>query len=854
MKAGMTIGHFYGKTQDDKGKNLAGVTMQLFVTRFDTLTKQIKSIPLKTTLSESNGDFDFDNLPLLGRYSLKITSLGFKKQEMPLTFGFKPDMVPNMNVEQLAAMAEKDLGNIRLEKDQADLGTVTVVTTAKQTMELGVDRKVFNVDKNLSSTGQTAVEVLKNIPSLSVDIDGNVSLRNATPVIFIDGRPTTLSLDQIPSDIIEKVEVISNPSSKFDAGGGGAGILNIVLKKNRKNGYNGNLRAGMDSRVKFNGGGDLNYRKGKINLVFNANYNQRKSKAYSLTSTDFNPAKALKVESEAKPINEGVFQFYRGGIDFFVSNRSTISVATSLTKGNFSGYADQTVDSVQPLLPTYTNRHTDNDFHFQNAGAQLSFKHNFIKDGHNISFDANYNGIENGNGSYITATTKPSLGTARPSFLQQGNGTGSSKFYTLQTDYENPLSGSLKLEAGLRAAVRAYSTQSFQYLGIDTPGRSLYFNPSSSINYQFNDQVYAGYTTLGYKHDDLSVQIGLRAESSNYTGNLLSFRSNADSVPFKVDYPLSLFPSASITYKGNRKQDYQLNYSRKVNRPNFFQLLPSYDFSDPQNPSVGNPALTPEFTHNLEANYNYNYVRTSDFLATTYLKYTTNLLTRYVFKDINRNQHGGTTGDSIFYTSYINASKSYTTGLELTNKMGVTAWFDLMLNLNLYNTKLIATLPGQGVSSEQFTVFGKINATFKLGSGISFQFTSESRSKTLIPPGGNQVGGGRSGFMGGIDGGRLTLAQGYMQPRIYDIDVALKKDWTWKRGQGGSLTISCNDIFNARIKTKTNAGYFVQDTERYRDPQVVRANFSYRFGKMDVSLFKRKSNKAEQGPGESMGN
>src|SRR3954462_12056771 len=151
-------------------------------------------------------------------------------------------------------------------------------------LQLGVDRKIFSVDKNLVSTGQTATEIMKQIPTLNVDIDGNVTLRNATPTLFIDGRPTTLTLDQIPSDIIDKVEIITNPSAKYDASGGNAGILNIVLKKNKKSGYNGGIRAGVDSRGKINVGGDLNLRQNKVNFFLSGMYNQRKS--ISNASTD----------------------------------------------------------------------------------------------------------------------------------------------------------------------------------------------------------------------------------------------------------------------------------------------------------------------------------------------------------------------------------------------------------------------------------------------------------------------------------------------------------------------------------------------------------------------------------------
>src|SRR5579862_8637736 len=171
---------------------------------------------------------------------------------------------------------DKDLGNIKLESEAQTLGEVTV-TASKPLIQLGADRKIYNVEKDISAQGGSGIDVMKNVPSVAVDIDGNVTLRNATPTILVDGLPTTLTLDQIPADAIQSVEIITNPGAKFDASGGTSGILNIILKKNRKAGYNGNVRAGVDERGKINLGGDLNVKQGKLNVFGSINFNQRKS-------------------------------------------------------------------------------------------------------------------------------------------------------------------------------------------------------------------------------------------------------------------------------------------------------------------------------------------------------------------------------------------------------------------------------------------------------------------------------------------------------------------------------------------------------------------------------------------------
>ncbi len=853
-KANINIGRFYGKIQDPKGKGLGGVTVQLMTAKYDTITHAMKQIIAKTDITESNGDFDLEGLSLFGKYTLKITSIGYKKIENPVSFGIKmPQPGTTPDFQQIISQSEKDLGNIKLVVDANELAAVTVTTSPKQVLEMGIDKKVFNVDKNLSSTGQTATEVMKSIPSVSVDIDGNVTLRNATPTIFVDGRPTTLTLDQIPADIIDKVEIVTNPSAKYDASGGNAGILNIVLKKNRKNGYNGNIRAGIDSRWKPNAGGDINYRQNKINFTGSANYMERKAISNNVTTTDYSDTKNTSVFSNADQTSNGHFQFYRGGIDYFVDNRNTISVSGNYTQGRFKNNTDQLIDtSLSRKITSITNRNTVTEFNFENFGGQLSFKHNFAQPGHDITADFNYNSVSNGNYSNIHSNTDSLSGATKyPLYQQKSDGSGYNHFFTIQSDYEKQIGDDSKFEAGVRGAVREFRSDNLQYT--KTVADNVFMlSPAASSRYKFNDYVYAAYGTYSFKIKKVGFQLGLRAESSNYSGKLFTI-NGGDSTPVKVSYPLSLFPSAFVTYKLDDKQDIQLNYSRRINRPNFFQILPSYDFTDPQNPSTGNSGLKPEFTNSLEFSYNNNYKRNANFLATAYFKYSTDLITRYVYKDINKNVQSGTLNtDSLYYTSYINANNSYTYGLELTNKFAVTKWWDLLLNVNFYDSKINATIPNQSVSNDILSWFAKTNSTFKLMKTLSLQITSETRSKTLIP----QNNGGNSGRGGGMfPGGTQTLAQGYILPRYYDIDISLRKDWTWKKGSSGSLTLSVNDIFNSKNKTHTDASYFTQESTRYRDPQMARLNFSYRFGKFDVSLFKRKNTKADQsGAMEGMSN
>ena len=483
-------GHFYGKIVDSKtNKGLNSATVQLISSTKDS-SGNTHDVPVGTGFTEANGDFNFDNIPMRGRLTLRVTNIGYKDTSLAVKLD--------------AGSTDKDLGNIKLGTSEATLAGVTVTSAAKPFFEMGVDRKIFNVDKNIVTTGQTATEVMKQIPSLNVDVDGNVTLRNAAPTIFIDGRPTTLTLDQIPADIIDKVELVTNPSAKYDASGGNAGILNIVLKKNRKSGYNGNVRAGVDSRGRINSGIDLSLRKSKFNYSVSANLNQRKSKYTNLVDRNnlTNGVETSEVHQFSKGVNPGTFAFLRGGIDYFVDNRNTFSLAANYVHGSFNSNEDQTIDSsIIGSLLTHSRslRNALTQRKFNNFGSQFSYKHNFAKDGHDITADVNYNSSKNNNdGSYVTNYYSVTGLPKNTPFLQKINGGGYNRFTTVQTDYENPITDKTKIEAGARVAIRNFLNDNDQYVSTN-PDSPYHLLPNISSQYKYTDQVYAAYATYSLK-------------------------------------------------------------------------------------------------------------------------------------------------------------------------------------------------------------------------------------------------------------------------------------------------------------------------------------------------------------------
>jgi outer membrane receptor protein involved in Fe transport len=847
----MNVGHFYGKIIDSaNNKPVEAASVQLIQNKLDSITKKRKDVVVGGMLTTKKGEFSLENLAVMAQYKLKITAIGYKTIERKVAFQLNMNGTKTGDMTSMLSAVDKDLGNIKLEVDALQMQGVTVVST-QSLLTMNIDRKVFNVEKNLTSIGGTAVDVMKNVPSVSVDIDGNVTMRNAAPQIFVDGRPTTLTLDQIPADAIATVELITNPSAKFDASGGGAGILNIVMKKNRKAGYNGNLRASIDSRGRPGFGGDINIKQQKVNLFASGMLNTRKSKSNVTTErTDYFTNSIAHSLQNNNPINTGFFAFGRMGMDYFINNRNTISVGGNIVRGRFktNDLLNTAIDTTYASSSVYENatRSSYSVGNFRNYGSTLSFKHNYAKTGKELTADLNYNyrkndNISNNDQKQYTANNTPK----GLNLFQNTVGGGTTKFFTAQADYSNPITEKIKIELGARAAFRNFVsfntiTNTYKdYIGQTFSGNKII------TDYKFNDEVFAGYATLSQQLKDFTYQLGLRLESSEYNGNLLTKNQT-----FSNSYPFSLFPSAFFTYKLTEKQDMQLNYSRKINRPNFFQLIPFIDVSDPLNISVGNPNLVPEFTNLAEVSYQNQFNNKHSLLTTLYFRNTNDLITSYQYRDVNPNT---AISDSATFNTYANASSSFTYGLEFTLRDKFISWWDLSTNFNLYKTDLKAgNIPGS-VNQSQVSWFGKINNNFKLPKNYSIQLSGDYQAKTLQPAGRS---GGGGGMMGGGFGQALPGAQGYIKPN-YGIDIAIRKDFL--KNNAASLTLQMSDVFRTKLTgSHAESSFLIYDSQRRRDPQVARLSFNWRFGKFDVSLLKRKNMKGEmegmQNAQQGMGN
>ena len=826
-------GRLYGKIVEAKsGKAIEYASVQLVRTANNTETI------LGGMLTRSNGDFTIENVPLMGPMQLKVTGIGLKEYTQPVAFDIKPggDMSAMMNA------LDKDLGNIKVELEEKVMENVTV-SASRPGLQLGIDRKIFNVDKNIVSAGGTAIDIMRNVPSLNVDIDGNVTMRNNAPQLFVDGRPTNLTLEQIPADAIQSVELITNPSAKFDASGGTAGILNIVLKKEKKIGYNGSLRANIDSRARVGMGGDINLRQQKVNFFVNGMYNQRKSIGTG-TTTRLNlfDTPDTYMTQEDRNVSKGAFGFGRAGIDYFASNRNTFSLAVNMARGQFRPGTESNilVDTLYTPTPSssYYERFSNTKGNFRNLGSMLSFKHLFPKAGRELTADVTYNKSRNENNSFITTDTfSVPQNQLKGTYRQQQRINGSGENMVIQTDFVNPLSENSKMELGLRAQLRKNNNVSSFYLG---SGNDWVLQPASQTDYKSNDEVYAAYATYSSKIKSFGYQLGLRAESSVYHGRLTKTGEE-----FDIKFPVSLFPSIFLSQQLGETSSLQLNYSRRINRPNFWQLTPITDSSDRLNPSKGNPGLKPEFTNSFELSYEKTFRNKGNFLASVYYKHTTDLITRF------QERAEGSGGETIAMNTYINANSSYVTGLELTSRTNLTKWWEFTPNFNLYTSDISINIPGEPDQESLTSYFIKINNTFKLPKNISIQLSGDYQSKTILPPGGSNSGG-RGGFGGGMFGGPASASQGYVRPN-YGVDMAVRFEFL--KNRTAALSVNMNDIFRTRrTDIHSESSFLVQDAFRRRDPQVLRINFNWRFGKFDANLFKRKNMRAPGDGGmEGMG-
>jgi ferric enterobactin receptor len=564
----------YGRILDENKKAMpyASVTINIPKGKKDSL--------INGSLSEDNGDFNIIELPF-GRYKVKVTSVGYKD------FSLIVIVRPPDNVEQ-------DLGDIKMEIDATALAEVQI-NSEKSQSQLAIDKQVFNVGRNAASVGGTAEDVLKAVPSVTLDADGTAKLRNNATTVYLDGRPTPLALNQIPADQIEKVEVITNPSSKYEAQSAG-GIINIVLKRNKKPGYNGFITLGLATGNRWNGTFSMSYKQGKNSFTGFYNRNQGYQPSTGFTNrTNLNKGSVLNYFDQ---INDSHFSHHMaiGSLAWErqINNRNTLTLTSNYRNGQHNMVDEQyyAIRAINKDTLVKGLRTIDPENEFTNIGAALTWKKTFPKKGRELTTDFNYNYGFSDNAA-IWKTTDTYYNISKKAFNQNIiTGGNTSNNFIFQLDYTNPLNDSTKVEYGVRSSWIIRDQQYQNVLKLEDGKENVLSDFTQ--DFAVNDYINAAYFNYGSRWKGINYQAGIRYEQSN-----LNATSRIAGKDFGYNYPNSsadifkaLFPSVYFSKKFKGNNEFQLNMSRKINRPDFMRLMPIIRQADRQNIQIGNPSLS----------------------------------------------------------------------------------------------------------------------------------------------------------------------------------------------------------------------------------------------------------------------
>ena len=758
-------------------------------------------------ITDAGGNFNVTGLKD-GKYTLTLTFMGYK--DVTRQFEITPT---KRDVQfKLLYMAE----------DAKQLNEVTV-TGQRATMKLEVDRKSFDVGQLISNAGQSASDVLDNVPSIEVDNDGNVSLRgNSSVEVWINGKASGLTSDnraqilqQLPAESIERVEVIDNPSAKFSAEGS-AGIINIVLKKDRKAGYYGSVQAGGDTRGGANTSFNVNYNSRLIDSYLNIGYRHRANTGHmesQQTSDTYNQT----YDSDSK--QRGNNFFTRAGVTLHATTKDDFSLSGMLMHGggNSHSYTPYIYTAVANGLNNYQldriNRsRTGMDMRY----GEFNYRHSF-NDKHFIDFTADLSSWKmNGDNWYQDSTVVVGIDDVTYSYQYRPQYINNHR-KELKLEYENQVTKNFKIEAGYNGNFSRENTPQESYMdntsfdGTNASEDKLFFN-----RFIYKQDLHAFYTTLSYKFGALSLMGGLRGEYWRVNTESYTWEQEHDASlreqPFKKDY-FQLFPSVFMSWQMTETQQLQLNYTRRLRRPWGGQLNSFRDTRDATTVSFGNPYLTPEFSNSFSLNYLKQW-NDHSLLVSAYYRPTTDVIQRISYK----NQE-----DGLFYQTSMNVAKSVSTGLEMTVKNKLWRILDLTTSANAYYYRLNGfsyDIDGQtvtGNSDHNFTWNARMTASLMLPYDISIQSTGRYTARQVI-------------------------TQGYRKAN-YSIDFGARKNFFNKLF---TLSVNCRDLLDSRrFETFTSGPNFTRHQINRRGGRRMSMTLTWNFGNMKQKKRPNKSHNSE---------
>ena len=758
-------------------------------------------------ITDAGGNFNVSGLKD-GKYTLSLTFMGYK--DVTRQFEITP------------AKREVQFKLLYMAEDAKQLNEVTV-TGQRATMKLEVDRKSFDVGQLISNAGQSASDVLDNVPSIEVDNDGNVSLRgNSSVEVWINGKASGLTSDnraqilqQLPAESIERIEVIDNPSAKFSAEGS-AGIINIVLKKDRKAGYYGSVQAGGDTRGGANTSFNVNYNSRLIDSYLNIGYRHRANTGHmesQQTSDTYNQT----YDSDSK--QRGNNFFTRAGVTLHATTKDDFSLSGMLMHGggNSHSYTPYIYTAVANGLNNYQldriNRsRTGMDMRY----GEFNYRHSF-NDKHFIDFTADLSSWKmNGDNWYQDSTVVVGIDDVTYSYQYRPQYINNHR-KELKLEYENQVTKSFKIEAGYNGNFSRENTPQESYMdntsfdGTNASEDKLFFN-----RFIYKQDLHAFYTTLSYKFGALSLMGGLRGEYWRVNTESYTWEQEHDASlreqPFKKDY-FQLFPSVFMSWQMTETQQLQLNYTRRLRRPWGGQLNSFRDTRDATTVSFGNPYLTPEFSNSFSLNYLKQW-NDHSLLVSAYYRPTTDVIQRISYKNKE---------DGLFYQTSMNVAKSVSTGLEMTVKNKLWRILDLTTSANAYYYRLNGfsyDIDGQtvtGNSDHNFTWNARMTASLMLPYDISIQTTGRYTARQVI-------------------------TQGYRKAN-YSIDFGARKNFFNKLF---TLSVNCRDLLDSRrFETFTSGPNFTRHQINRRGGRRMSMTLTWNFGNMKQKKRPNKSHNSE---------
>ena len=743
-------------------------------------------------------------------------SMQLEKGRYVLEFQYMGFVTSYRNITLDGTKNPYDVGKVNLSPDSRMLNEVDVVAE-RSTYEMTLDKHVFNVGKDVGNTAGNAIEVLENIPAVSVDVEGNVSLRGDDGVrILIDGKESGLSgmstqdaLRTLQGDMIERIEVITNPSVRYDAEGS-AGIINIILKKDKRQGFNGavNVRTGYPWMYGASLSG--NYRLKRWNLFASYGFNNRsnigggvnQTKRYYLDTIGAGPDMTFDTiftqftnqttERRMRRMGHNV----RVGADYYITDHDIISAAFVFRYGRLETHPVVKYLDEYPLSGTssYDERAEDYLEYEPMYEVTLDYDKTFERKGRSLKANVRYFTNTEKASSDITEKVYPDKNMEQVlSALYQKTG-NDQNMRNLQAsiDYVHPFLTKAQWEIGAK-----YTNRNINSLSEVTEKDSLgVYHPLSDYcyDYEYKEQVAALYTSIGNEWGRWSAQVGLRAEMTDIMTNLKGYaHDGTDSINGGKPY-FDFFPSAHVNYSVNEFNQFQVSYTRRIRRPGFWQMSPFRSYNDNRNIRMGNPALKPTYMDSYELGYIHFWDKAS-FNFTAYYRHGTNMIRSYTYEN-----------DGVFYSMPINFGKADDFGVELVAQGQMTKWWNLNGNVNFFRSQFNGKINDKVYDDATWMLFGRAVSKFKVSTWFDLQLTAHIMGPHKEPLG--------------------------MHKGNWWIDLAVSKEILHGNG---TVTFNVRDLFNSRSwgGESWGDGFWQYNTSTW-NRRSFSLNFNYRINQQNM--------------------